>query len=470
MKRLAWLSVLVFVVATAGCQQRGSWHVSPTGKPDGDGSKGHPWDLKTALAQPAAVKPGDTIWLHGGTYKVEGELKSTLCGEPNRPIIVRRALGERATLDTGKSNENRVYIKGQYAWYWGFEVMSSATGERVAEHTWQAKRGVGVQLSNSEPNIPDCPGLKLINLVIHDVQASGVEFWSHAIEGEVYGCVIYDNGCNDHQHGIYTQNDTAIKRITDCLIFDNSGWGIHAYGTEHAHLNNFHIEGNILWNNGIIYKEYNRNIHIGGGNVAENPVVVRNFSYFDPNNDPNHGISADMAFDKGVKNAVIKDNWFSAGAAKEYALMLQDGEPNAISGNAFYGQVTGLKTEQFPQNMYYGKERPKGTFVLMRPNRYESGRANIGVFNWDNEPVVRVDVSCILKRGDKYIVKDAQNFWGKCVAEGVYKGGMMDLPMDLKETSALIGGPNIGYPNNLRQVRPVPHTPREFGAFVLIKQ
>src|SRR5262245_3500373 len=42
------------------------FHASPTGSPQGDGSVATPWDLATALLQPAAIKPGDTLWLHGG--------------------------------------------------------------------------------------------------------------------------------------------------------------------------------------------------------------------------------------------------------------------------------------------------------------------------------------------------------------------------------------------------------------------
>src|SRR5690242_6677978 len=42
--------------------------VSPTGSPSGDGSFTKPWDLATALAGPAEVTPGSTIWLRGGLY------------------------------------------------------------------------------------------------------------------------------------------------------------------------------------------------------------------------------------------------------------------------------------------------------------------------------------------------------------------------------------------------------------------
>jgi len=40
--------------------------------------------------------------------------------------------------------------------------------------------------------------------------------------------------------------------------------------------------------------------------------------------------------------------------------------------------------------------RLRGTKVFVRPNRYESGRANIVVYNWDNSPKVSVDVHSVL--------------------------------------------------------------------------
>ena len=45
-----------------------NWYVSPNGSPSGTGSISSPWDIVTALAQPAAVRPGDTIWVRAGKY------------------------------------------------------------------------------------------------------------------------------------------------------------------------------------------------------------------------------------------------------------------------------------------------------------------------------------------------------------------------------------------------------------------
>src|SRR5437660_8680535 len=105
----------------------------------GDGSAGKPWDLATALAQPSAVQPGDTIWLRAGTYR--GAFTSRLTGTASAPIIVRQYPGERATID------GNLVLRGAYAWYWGFEITSSVVApQNLMALDLTAPNGPGVKL------------------------------------------------------------------------------------------------------------------------------------------------------------------------------------------------------------------------------------------------------------------------------------------------------------------------------------
>src|SRR5512132_1189542 len=72
------------------------YFVAP-GATSGTGRIDDPWSLRIALAQPAVVKPGDTIWLRAGVYN--GAFTSSLVGAPRLPITVRPFRGERVTLD-----------------------------------------------------------------------------------------------------------------------------------------------------------------------------------------------------------------------------------------------------------------------------------------------------------------------------------------------------------------------------------
>ena len=85
----------------------------------------NPWDLQTAFNHPASVKPGDTIWVRGGTYF--GSYVVKLVGSPSQPIIVRNYKEERVTID-GLSDHKHLAIiesRGSDTWLWGLEIMSS---------------------------------------------------------------------------------------------------------------------------------------------------------------------------------------------------------------------------------------------------------------------------------------------------------------------------------------------------------
>src|SRR5690348_11088246 len=88
------LAVLLWLAATAAAAR--DFHASPNGRPNGDGSQTAPCDLATALAT-NDVGAGDTLWLHGGTYR--GGFESRLTGKPGSPVTIRQAPGERATID-----------------------------------------------------------------------------------------------------------------------------------------------------------------------------------------------------------------------------------------------------------------------------------------------------------------------------------------------------------------------------------
>src|SRR5687768_18287792 len=96
------VAVWSFASLAATCSLAAEFHVSPAGTPAGNGSLEKPWDLASALAAPEAVKPGDTLWLHEGTYR--GGFVSRLTGRQGMPIVVRGAPG-RVIIDTNPRDE-----------------------------------------------------------------------------------------------------------------------------------------------------------------------------------------------------------------------------------------------------------------------------------------------------------------------------------------------------------------------------
>ena len=471
------------------------FYVSPTGSHSGSGSITDPWDLATALAQPAAVQPGATIWLRGGVYS--GTFTSTLVGAPGNPIVVRQYPGERATIDSGTSNNVAALIaQGSDTWFWGFEIMSSNPNR------YDPNPG-SCCLPDRVDGI-DAFGVrnKYINLIVHDT-AQGFGFWTPAMDSEIYGCVVYYNGWfapdRGHGHGIYVQNQNGVKLIRDNIQFYGFGMGFHAYGTSNAFVQNIHFDGNISYDSGYLVggpPGHWANYLVTGGSGASGIVFTNNHSYHNTG-DVSGTAELGWSFSSTELDLDAENNYFVGGLT---TVELWNWNQLTFTGNTVYSIPTSIldilnltsaqttATYNFDHNNYYGRGllryqgsnvpwiywqntsgvdlnsqfssgRPTGVWTTIRPNLYEPGRANIIIYNWDLNGSVSVDVSSVLSPGQQYTVQDAMNYFGPPVASGVYDGTPIVIPMAGLTLAPPIGS-NIPY-------QPV-HTAPEFGVFVLL--
>lgn len=450
------------------------FYVSPTGSPSGDGSLANPWDLATALDGPAAVTPGSTIWLRGGTYTNgphfgHGYL-SNLTGTADAPIVVRQYPGERATVT------KFLFVRGAYTWYWGFEVVHPAP---------HAGNALGIDNRG--------PGTKLINLVVHDASASGIMIQPEATNAEVYGSISYNNGRTDNfDHGIYCQSQTTTL-LRDNIVFDNWAFGIHCFSETGPFLQNIALEGNVSFNNSV-WGVPRPDIFVGGELPASGITVHQNYTY---RTDFSPIAVADVGWDFAVNEEVVFTNnylvggWIHVGAWATATVTgntlfnftnggmvwnVGDLSGHTWSSNTFFGDSTALvwrygrgSLTTFPgwraQTGFthpgtYAGGVPTGVKVVVRPNQYEPGRANIIVYNWAQQSTVSVGVSGILNLGDGYVVQHAQDFYGTPVVSGIYTGRPLQLPM------VSITPPS---PLGVHTAEPAPVTGPTFNVFVLMK-
>lgn len=438
------------LTAPLGCADH---YVSPKGSTDGTGTRSSPWDLQTALSQPDAVRPGDTIWLLGGTYK--GTFHSLLSATEQAPIVVREYPGQHAIIDgsiypAAEFFKTALRIEGCCTWYWGFEITNSDPRRIAGSPGSNPPDAKGFSLTVEGPHI------KLINLVIHDTGA-GPGVWSEGESAEIYGNIIYYNGWQDAAgrpdgHALYVNNSVGLD-IIDNIMFDSFGYGVHAYGSTVSALDNHRLEGNIAFDNGALASAgFQRNLLIGnpcGGRLAHNPTVIENYTYYPldaTTGDNNLGLCA------GCTGAVVKNNFFVGGID---SLSLVNCEPVSMTGNTFVGTVKGFSMASYPENRYFGA-RPSGTSAFVRKNRYDPGRAHIVVYNWEYRDSVAVDVSTVLSRGDEYRIQDVQDYYGTPVATGIYDGAPIVIGMMRATVSTPVGNINVT------------HTPPNFGAFVLL--
>jgi hypothetical protein len=455
---------------------------SPTGSPSGDGSFEHPWDLATALGNPAAVTPGSTIWLRGGIYTNPADprgFESTLAGTADAPIVVRQYPGERATVT------NTLLVTGPYTWFWGFEVTQPAPQPQEALH--------GVNVHGA--------GTKLINLVVHDATDDGIFIWPQATGAEVNGSIVYNNGRTDNlTHGIYCKSGAATLLLQDNIVFDNWASGFHCYANDGPYIQNIDLEGNVAFNNYVWGVPWDTDILVGGVFPASGITVNENYTYRTNNTDPTGTVPTQTA-DIGSnvvtnQDLVCTNNYFVGGWWQVGAWTTATVTGNTIynfttgplvgtlgtagnqtwSENTFFGDPTALAwrhdsndvttfdgwlTETgFADPGTYAGSAPTGLKIVVRPNQYERGRANIIVYNWAQQSTVSVAVSGTLRIGDRYVVQNAEDFYGPPVVSGTYTGGPLQLPI------ASITPPS---PVGVATAQPAPVTGPTFNVYVLMK-
>lgn len=362
-----------------------SWHVRPAEnkqgtRPGGTGTETNAWDLQTAFANKQKfIKPGDTVWVHAGSYwgywdSVETGMgrilapqlyTSLLAGSRHKPIIVKAYPGERAVI-TGDSIFGEVFynrlcpscalakiqrpliaitVNGKNTWFWGLEFTSSfrlRESHFPGEGAPYIKEGTAIMVMTSD-------SIKLINLHVHDIPGLGIAGYSSARNTEVYGCLSYYNGFSDvpmpgdtrggfrkNGPGIYMQNDStaekpSVKIIEDNVVFKNFSLGMEIYGSKNAHVNHFRIIDNVVFNNGAPGNSQQRNLLLGGGmKTFSNQLVGNTFETDDANGATNVAIG----FKNYAENTscLIKDNYFLDGY-----LDIMNGTGLKFHNNVFLG-------------------------------------------------------------------------------------------------------------------------------------
>jgi hypothetical protein len=444
---------------------------------------GRPWDLQSALSHPRAVKPGDTLWLRGGKY--EGSFISSLVGAPAAPIIVRTYPGERVTIDSSRVTDTinaALRIEGSDTWFWGLEIVDTRTDR-------SSRRPTGVNMRG--------PRTKLINCILHD-GGDEVGFAVPAVDAEVYGCIIYNNGWIETGladggftgHGVYMQNDTGTKRLIDNVIFGSFGYGIHAYA-EAIPMQGFYLEGNTVIGRAFL---------VGAQQPLNNVSIIRNFTYMSEitlgygNNNLTATITGNYAYgsialklDRWATLTVTDNTLVNQRTGGGACLVLTD-PPGAFSysfdrNTCYRGEssnemwvrylqngalksflFSGWRSLGYDLNGSYHSDRdidratkPSSNKVFIRANQYEPARAQIVVYNWELKKAVSVDLSGVLHSGTAYEIRNAQDYFGPPILTGTYDGKLVTLPMDNLSFAAPIGKTSLS-----RRPRP------EFNVFVLI--
>lgn len=222
------------------------WYVAPEGKPHptGTGKIDNPWDLTTVTGTNRSlphidIKPGDTIWMRGGTYSTPEQRIRT------SGVTFRSYQDEWAVWDLHTPTVSHPFVEflGHDNVYADFEIFSSNPAPRTTPISVGQRGRFGVYARS-----------KFHRLVIHDLNGAGLGDTNTPTGGnEMIGCLSYNHGWvegRNHGHGLYLQNRGDIKLVKACVVFNNFGKGCQVYGSSAAVLENVHFEGVTFFNNG----------------------------------------------------------------------------------------------------------------------------------------------------------------------------------------------------------------------------
>jgi len=270
------------------------------------------------------------------------------------------------------------------------------------------------------------PNIKYINDIFHDLPSLGL--WTPATGAEMNGCLMYHNGWSapdrGHGHGIYIQNDTPAKLIKDCIIFNNFGWGIHAY-TEGGKIDNLIFDGCVCFGAGSLYGATYNNILVGGLQIAHN-ITVKNCMTYGAG-------GVNIGYSAGADNVVLENNYFPGGITKVNCT-------NLIESGNYYGAAIGNQ-------------------IFLRANDYDPNRANLTIYNQAEENTIDVDVSAVFGQTGTIKAHNVQDYFVDIQTLTITAG---IITVDMQAANRTVATP-VGW------TAPVTTFP-QFGAFVLEKQ
>ncbi len=317
------------------------YHISPGGNDSNDGSANAPW----ATIQHAVdtILPGDTIWVHQGSY---AGARIEQSGQEDAWKTLMAAPGENSVLDRpGPANRH---------------------GSILELETWSGSGTVNYW-------------------IIQGLEVTGADGWGIDMRGNenthshyliVRGNRVHDNGWAGGKTGIFT------AFVDDVLVENN-----HSYhnGEHGIYLSNSGdrpvVRGNSLYENAACGLHINGDIDLGGDGIISDGLVENNVIYAN-GADGCAAINMDGVTDTLVRNNLLYHNHASGIALFRYsgAVCAHDNHilHNTVIQAAdarwalvmvdFMGDGSGCANNRILNNIFYNYHDWRGTYELQRPD------------------------------------------------------------------------------------------------------
>ena len=439
------------------------WYVASNGGSGTAGTSTSPWSLTYALAGAGGrIRPGDTVWVRGGTYKAYEWTQPKVSGTSSAPIIFRAYPSERATI----SSEGMFTIDGSDTWWWGLEFTFKDWTTRTSSEAGSHPTAIPGPLSTVYVT---GSRIRIINCLVHDT-GDGIAVQDGATAVELTGNLVWYTGWQGpdrpHGHAFYLQNAGASPiTVRDNLAWDSFDIGAQAYGGGGVLIRNMRFDGNAFWGNATLGNQSASQVILGGDGDGQDLTFTNNVVY-----DTQSLVGAmRFGYNTGVQyyRYTISDNWFIGGGPTMRIWNLnQSSFTNNVtwnprcsdgcrmdflgnrsgwswSGNTHYGNAGAIDWSYNNSNKTWTDWKtstglgggdtyaasPSGQKILVRASPYEKGRANVVVLSLSGAGTASVDLTGVLQPGQAFEVRNAQNYYGSPVVTGTYSGGAVTLPL-----------------------------------------
>jgi len=101
----------------------------------------------------------------------------------------------------------------------------------------------------------------------------------------------------------------------------------------------------------------------------------------------------------------------------------------ALRGGPYLTWDQWREQTRFDANSRLVENAPSGAHVVVRPNKFEPGRAHVGVFSWDRRDAVELDLSAVVEPGDRFEVYRLEDLRGSPVRADIFLGTPVRLPL-----------------------------------------
>jgi parallel beta-helix repeat protein len=337
------LAATALLVAHAACALAAEHHVGPIGNDGAAGSLAAPYrTIRHALD---VAGPGDTIYLHAGTYaegvsSEEGAIRGGTSWA--NALVIAAFPGDMVVLEPSARFDRVLTFADARASY--VVVRGLVLDARNVKHD-------GVKITWSAPDTSNSSHhIRIEDSEVVNAPGQGLLVGGH--HNELLRLRVHGNGVSDFDHGFYITS--ADNLVDGCSVYQNAGWGVHVYNGEANDADRNVVRNNRIFDNARVgARGAGIGISNGEGNLAYNNVIFGNkigiqvdYSAVASklyNNtvfaNAGYGIYlGDGAADSDVRNNLVFGNapdYTDAGARTSAGANLIGGDPGIVDASRF---------------------------------------------------------------------------------------------------------------------------------------